>query len=741
LLRYFDFDNRYLFVLAFILLALCPFFLIFKGETITEELSKYFYYLLATGIFFTIFNFRAKNNRVGGKDHRSFKSLFLHLSSLKQRLDFILIFLFFSVATWIFILYSEVNFFVFDTIFFFVITFLLILVRDIEVKELFRAEICLMFLNFVWIFASRFNSLKINVFFFTILLIPVIYSLVKGKINKIFLRICLYTVCFIFIWVNIPLIFTSQANNAIFTFNIFNKIPEEYFYLKNDSDSFKVVDLTIDRDLNLRDIIMDFYKYFYKKRTLKLSDVSKLDYVNIMEFLNKNYLAFLGKANVKYVIFHFGNVLPEDVRDLLSNRNYNFIRFGNSFILKNQYFEPPVFIKPVNDLVIVQNGEDLLEESLVRDLYIKNSYVYLDSKGSLNNYYDEIGRKDFLIPIDLNNPIGSELSKKFDLLYVVRNTIIDKNLRPSEGFYIPVEVFNLGRKVLNRDEDEIFNLSYHWQDFDTGEIVDFDGLRTRVPTIMLPGDKVSLKLFVRAPQREGTYNLIIDGVVEKQFWFSNYINGLVIEQFEVGDRLGSNSQSCKYLSNKEFSNVEDPYISYEINYSLTTDYLLIVNKKYLNESQEVKININGEINLKFDVNDFDYDYFDDFVILGKIKLINVLPHSNSEITFANLNFLKDNEGIRVGDVIYLLSADNIGESTKNNFYKIIEAKNDRRNLLNLKIKVKRSFIFVFGQDSIEKKKLYSDSADIDDFVITKDFYDTKIIFVRKPDIYNLYIKG
>jgi hypothetical protein len=106
-----------------------------------------------------------------------------------------------------------------------------------------------------------------------------------------------------------------------------------------------------------------------------------------------------------------------------------------------------------------------------------------------------------------------------------------------------------------------------------------------------------------------------------------------------------------------------------------------------------------------------------------------------------LNFLKDNEGIRVGDVIYLLSADNIGESTKNNFYKIIEAKNDRRNLLNLKIKVKRSFIFVFGQDSIEKKKLYSDSADIDDFVITKDFYDTKIIFVRKPDIYNLYIKG
>ena len=121
-------------------------------------------------------------------------------------------------------------------------------------------------------------------------------------------------------------------------------------------------------------------------------------------------------------------------------------------------------------------------------------------------------------------------------------------------------------------------------------------------------------------------------------------------------------------------------------------------------------------------------------------MINVLPNSNSEITFANLNFLKDNEWIRVGNVIYLLSADNIDESTKNNFYKIIEIKDDKRNLLSLKIKVMRSFIFVFGQDNIEKK-IYSDSTDIDNFVITKDFYNTKILFVRKPGIYNLYIKG
>jgi hypothetical protein len=425
-----------------------------------------------------------------------------------------------------------------------------------------------------------------------------------------------------------------------------------------------VVDLSVDENSNIKDATNDFYGYFHKKEILKIKDISEVDKPGILWLFNENYLAYLGKSDVKYIVFSFEKGLPKGIKGLFSNRNYKFIKFGDTIILENHYFEPPKLANAINDLIIVNNGENNLEENLVRNLYSKNLYVYLNSNEVLNKYYNEIENKDFLVPIDVNNPVGAKVDKRFDLLYVIKNAFIKKNLKPYEEIYIPVEVYNLGRKVLNRYNDDSFRLSYHWQDSITGHIIEYDGLRTKIPYILLPGDKVKLELLVKAPKKEGTYNLIIDGVVDKgePFWFSNRgVNGLVVNQFEISKDSDINvNQSIQFLSNRDLSNIPDPHISYEVNSPVETDYILLINKNFLNGDQDIHINIDGK-DITFTRNNFDYNYFDDFVILGKIKSSGDYfnSHYNLRLTFSNLNFLKNSEGIRTGSIIYLLSVDNI----------------------------------------------------------------------------------
>ncbi|MCL5985061.1 MAG: hypothetical protein M1371_00675 [Actinobacteria bacterium] len=746
LLRYFEFDDRYFIGLALVLLVLCPFFLIFKKEVIAERLANYAYYFLVIGIFFMIYDRLLKNHKFNQKSDESFKALSKELFNLKPYSDSVPIFLLFLMANWIFILYSKISYFMVDTILFQIIIFLVILVRNIEIKVLFKIEIYLVLLNLAWIFVDKLNSSKINAFFFILFLIPIIYPLIKERINRKFLMAFLYLTCFIFIWINIPLIFTSQVNNIIFTFNRFNKIPDEYNFLKNDVSSFKVVDLSVDENSNVKDATNDFYGYFHKKEILKIKGILEGNMPGILELFNENYLEYLGKSDVKYIVFSFEKGLPEGINGLLSNRNYKFIKFGDTIILENHYFEPPKLVNTINDLIIVNNGENNLEETLVRNLYAKNLYVYLNSNKVLNKYYNEIKNKDFLIPIDINDPVGAKVDKKFDLLYVIKNAFIKKSLKPSEEIYIPVEVYNLGRKVLNRGNDDSFRLSYHWQDSITGQIIEYSGLRTKVPYILLPGDKVKLELLVKAPKKEGTYNLIIDGVVDKgePFWFSNRgVNGLVVNQFEISKDSDINvNQSIQFLSNRELSSIPDPHISYDVNIPVETDYILLINKNFLNGNQDIHINIDGK-DITFTRNNFDYNYFDDFVILGKIKLSNgySYSHYNYRLTFSNLNFLKNSEGVRTGNVMYLLSVDNITDLVPNDVYQIIETKGKENNLSWIKMKVLKPFIFVLNQKGIEKKKIYTDDINIDNFVLIRDFYDTKLLFVKKPGIYDLYIRN
>jgi hypothetical protein len=68
------------------------------------------------------------------------------------------------------------------------------------------------------------------------------------------------------------------------------------------------------------------------------------------------------------------------------------------------------------------------------------------------------------------------------------------------------------------------NLSYHWLDRKRQMVV-FDGLRTPLPRDLGPGESVTLRAAIRAPEKAGEYLLHVTMVQEGVAWFSESDGG------------------------------------------------------------------------------------------------------------------------------------------------------------------------------------------------------------------------
>jgi hypothetical protein len=79
--------------------------------------------------------------------------------------------------------------------------------------------------------------------------------------------------------------------------------------------------------------------------------------------------------------------------------------------------------------------------------------------------------------------------------------------------------------------------SYHWLD-DFGNPIDWDGLRTPVPTLA-PGASAVLNLPVRAVKPPGRYRLAFDLVLEHRYWLSEIGNAMLEVEVEVLPRDAS----------------------------------------------------------------------------------------------------------------------------------------------------------------------------------------------------------
>jgi hypothetical protein len=79
----------------------------------------------------------------------------------------------------------------------------------------------------------------------------------------------------------------------------------------------------------------------------------------------------------------------------------------------------------------------------------------------------------------------------------------------------------------NQEGRHAVNLSYHWLDRKRQMVV-FDGLRTPLPRDLGPGESITLRATIRAPEKAGGYLLHVTMVQEAVAWFSDSDGGLVL---------------------------------------------------------------------------------------------------------------------------------------------------------------------------------------------------------------------
>jgi MoaA/NifB/PqqE/SkfB family radical SAM enzyme len=94
---------------------------------------------------------------------------------------------------------------------------------------------------------------------------------------------------------------------------------------------------------------------------------------------------------------------------------------------------------------------------------------------------------------------------------------------PAEKQTFEIEVTNKSRvpwQAEGSDVDSVVHLSYHWFE-EKGDARIYDGLRSKLPHNVAPGETVRVPLTVIAPRRPGRLLLCVDLVMEHVSWFSS----------------------------------------------------------------------------------------------------------------------------------------------------------------------------------------------------------------------------
>jgi hypothetical protein len=96
------------------------------------------------------------------------------------------------------------------------------------------------------------------------------------------------------------------------------------------------------------------------------------------------------------------------------------------------------------------------------------------------------------------------------------------------------EIENAGSATWRED----VSCSYHWLD-PLGNPIVWDGVRTKLTGPVEPGERVTVRLGVRAPIPPGRYRLALDLVAEHRAWFGEVGEGGPVEEVDVRPRVES----------------------------------------------------------------------------------------------------------------------------------------------------------------------------------------------------------
>ncbi|MCX6346682.1 MAG: LCP family protein [Actinobacteria bacterium] len=114
-----------------------------------------------------------------------------------------------------------------------------------------------------------------------------------------------------------------------------------------------------------------------------------------------------------------------------------------------------------------------------------------------------------------------EPASRYNATYSITADAIPDALATGMTYSVIVKVKNTGAiKWENGGSTPVF-LGYHWINFDTKEMVVFDGKRSVLPQAAVnPGEEVTFEMNISSPPSKGKYILQIDLVKESITWFS-----------------------------------------------------------------------------------------------------------------------------------------------------------------------------------------------------------------------------
>ena len=99
-----------------------------------------------------------------------------------------------------------------------------------------------------------------------------------------------------------------------------------------------------------------------------------------------------------------------------------------------------------------------------------------------------------------------------------------------------VALENAGSASWRSRGDEGIQLSYHWLDA-FGNAIVWDGIRTRLPRPVAPGERLETDVEVRAPMPPGRYRLAFDLVHEYRYWLGDVGNVPLDVAVDVAPRI------------------------------------------------------------------------------------------------------------------------------------------------------------------------------------------------------------
>jgi len=389
--------------------------------------------------------------------------------------------------------------------------------------------------------------------------------------------------------------------------------------------------------------------FYYENKIINFieNEIDKIDKTILNKFFSILNVEFIGQRNDinPQNGGTTGTMDPKLTRSVLekSKELDLYRKFGQIDIYQNKNNLPNIF--PAQKFDYISGNVKFLNDYLLqnKDEKIKTFFWKEDPE---NEYTKNINYEDIYLFLTAKQP-----AKKYSAHYD------DNNLTPevmeiNKEYMIEIKITNQGTvKWPNESISPVF-LSYHWYDLKSGEIIIYDGIRSKLPESVKPKKEVTVETKIISPPKPGDYLLIYDLVDEGVTWFNEEGVVPLIKPVKVVSKIKDYVEPLIIEENilkeiyKDYPLFEtDPE---EVLFPGKGEYEVYVNDLWEDGIDYLLIKIDNGDWLKLNTEEIPKNETkltkDSKYLIGKIKIdkgIHTISFKNSNPVFADFNVKKE----------------------------------------------------------------------------------------------------